>query len=80
LKYNPLQLQVLKSYAEREHLLELEAKFLADENLKMVHGVELMEIYDRLDELGSDEAEVKAATILSGLGFSHEDQNRATKE
>lgn len=39
-----------------------------------------MEVYERMEEMGSDEAETKAAIILSGLGFSHEDQLRPTKE
>ena len=53
---------------------------MADESIKMIYGVEMMEIYERLDELGNDEAEVRAATILSGLGFGHKDQLRPTKE
>lgn len=31
---------------------------------------QLMDIYDRLDELGADTAEAKAANILHGLGFT----------
>ncbi len=35
----------------------------------IVHGVTMMEVYERLDELHSEEAEVNAARILAGLGF-----------
>jgi len=39
-----------------------------------------MEVYERLEELSSDDAEARAATILAGLGFSGDDQRRPTKE
>jgi len=45
-----------------------------------VNGVTLMEVYERLEELSSEDAEARAAVILSGLGFSGEDQRRPTKE
>lgn len=32
---------------------------------------QLMDIYDRLEDLGADTAEAKAAFILHGLGFTH---------
>ncbi|XP_045117289.1 ATP-binding cassette sub-family F member 2-like [Portunus trituberculatus] len=32
---------------------------------------QLMDIYDRLEDLGADQAEAKAAFILHGLGFTH---------
>merc|ERR1719223_1265862 len=40
----------------------------------------LMQIYDRLDELGSDTAEARASHLLSGLQFTHEMQNRKCKD
>jgi ATP-binding cassette subfamily F protein 2 len=40
----------------------------------------LNEVYDRLDEIGSDEAVARAGAILGGLGFDAADQNKATKE
>jgi len=45
-----------------------------------VNGVGLMEVYERLEEIGNDDAEARGAVILSGLGFHGEDQKRPTKE
>ena len=39
-----------------------------------VQGVGLMEVYERLEELGNEDAEARAAVILAGLGFSGEDR------
>ncbi|XP_054160803.1 ATP-binding cassette sub-family F member 2-like [Oppia nitens] len=41
---------------------------------------QLMDIYERLDEIGADKAEAKAAYILSGLGFTKDMQNKKTKD
>lgn len=75
---------VIKSDKEREYLLDLESRILAmdpeEHPEQAVDGVGLMEVYERLEELDSDNAETKAATILSGLGFDSENQARATKE
>ena len=57
-------------------------------NLKISHCLfhisesqeQLLDIYDRLDEIGADTAEAKAANILSGLGFDYKMQNKATKD
>ena len=75
---------VIKSDKEREWILQVEEQLLAvdpevDSDPK-VHGVGLMEVYERLDELNSDDAEARAAMILTGLGFDHEMQMRATRE
>jgi len=40
----------------------------------------LMEVYERLDELGADVAEVKASSLLRGLGFTQEMMNKKCKE
>lgn len=40
---------------------------------------QLMDIYDRLDEMSADTAEAKAARILHGLGFSKEMQQKQAK-
>ena len=75
---------VVKSDKEREYLLELESRILAldpeEHPEQEADGIGLMEIYERLEELDSDNAETRAAMILSGLGFEHENQLRATKE
>lgn len=75
---------VVKSNKEREYLLDVESRILAldpeEHPEQQVDGIGLMEVYERLEELDSDNAETRAATILSGLGFDHENQMRATKE
>ena len=39
-----------------------------------------MEIYERLDELDADNAEVKAARILHGLGFTSSMMHTKTRD
>lgn len=39
-----------------------------------------MQVYERLDELDASTAETRASLILSGLGFTPERQNMATKD
>jgi len=76
---------VLKADKEREWLLQKEQELCnveddgSGEEVR-IDGVSLMEVYERLDELSNDDAETRAAVILSGLGFSGEDQGRPTKE
>ncbi|KAB7503485.1 ATP-binding cassette sub-family F member 2 [Armadillidium nasatum] len=41
---------------------------------------ELMDVYDRLEELGADTAEAKAAYILHGLGFTHDMMNKKCRD
>jgi len=75
---------VIKSDLEREWLLAAEAELMAIDPAvdtdPRVHGVDLMEIYERLDQLDSENAEVRAAGILTGLGFDYDMQKRATQE
>ena len=40
----------------------------------------LLEVYERLDELGADTAEAKASHILVGLGFDKDMQAKACKD
>ena len=40
----------------------------------------LNSVYERLDDLDADTAEVRARSILNGLGFSHEMQGKVTKD
>merc|ERR1712012_86534 len=40
----------------------------------------LMQVYERLDDLGSDTAESKASHLLKGLGFTAEMQQKKTKD
>jgi ATP-binding cassette subfamily F protein 2 len=39
-----------------------------------------MDVYERLDEISADTAEVRAAYILDGLGFTHQMQNKKCKD
>lgn len=39
-----------------------------------------MDVYDRLDDLGADTAEAKAAFILHGLGFTHTMMEKKCKD
>mmetsp|Transcript_90848 Transcript_90848/g.243314 ORF Transcript_90848/g.243314 Transcript_90848/m.243314 type:complete len:625 (+) Transcript_90848:84-1958(+) len=76
---------VVEADKEREWLLSVEKTLLEieDDGTGQEHkvaGVGLMEVYERLEELESDEAETRAGTILAGLGFSPQDQQRPTKE
>ena len=41
---------------------------------------QLMDIYERLDEIGADKALMKASYILNGLGFTKEMQNKKCKD
>ncbi|XP_063546528.1 ATP-binding cassette sub-family F member 2 isoform X2 [Cydia strobilella] len=41
---------------------------------------QLMDVYERLDELSADTAQARAANILNGLGFTKEMQDKATKD
>lgn len=57
---------------------------LGDEGLSEAENFEvserLNELYERLDELDSETAETRAASILNGLGFSKEMQQKKTKD
>ncbi|CAG0921838.1 unnamed protein product [Notodromas monacha] len=41
---------------------------------------QLMDVYERLDELGADKAEVRAAFILHGLGFTKQTMHKKCKD
>ncbi len=70
----------LELEAEAERLSEM----LGDESLSDGEQQEISDcmndVYERLDELGSDTAETRAASILNGLGFTKEMQAKATKD
>ena len=62
---------VLETDEERTYLLKVE-KILLDENKDVHEGIDLNEVYERLDEIGSDEAIARAGGILGrGLIYSH---------
>jgi len=60
---------------EKEILHKLESK--SDDESKL--AVRLKEIYQKLEEIESETAETRASTILSGLGFSQDEQKLPTK-
>ena len=48
---------------------------------KSFHCVQsCLQVYERLDELGADCAEVKASSLLRGLGFTQAMMNKKCKE
>jgi len=68
---------VMEVDAERVRL-EHEAEQLASIESDEVHD-RLMEVYERLDELDAATAEMRAAEILSGLGFSKQMMTQKVK-
>jgi len=72
-------LQCVMEVDEERHRLEKLADELADAQDNESQE-QLMSIYERLDELDSATAEVKAAGILRGLGFNHQMQQKKTKD
>ena len=71
---------VLDADKERSWLLANEKDLLDNEKDENEWGINLNEIYERLEELDADGAEARAATILSGLGFDTDMQGKATRE
>jgi len=59
--------------------LEQEAERLAVATDDESHH-RLMDVYERLDEMDADTAEVRAAAILKGLGFTHAMMHKAAKD
>ena len=70
---------VLDTDEERTYLLELE-RIMLEEDKDKHEGIDLNEVYDRLDHISSDDAVARAGSILGGLGFDARDQAKATKE
>jgi ATP-binding cassette subfamily F protein 2 len=72
---------IVQSDAEREWLLKVEEKLAAgDESTEKALGITLGEVYERLEELQSDNAEARAAQLLVGLGFDVPMQQKPTRE
>lgn len=69
---------VMSVDAERTKL-EKEAEYLMDKEGPEVEA-RMEDIYERLDALESDMAEVRAASILHGLGFDKEMQAKKTRD
>ena len=72
-------LEAVLEVDEEMHRLEEEAEKLAQFDDVESHDL-LTDIYDRLDQLGADKAEMRAARILHGLGFSAAMQSKLCKD
>jgi ATP-binding cassette subfamily F protein 2 len=72
-------LQAVMSVDDERMKLEKEAEWLMDKDGPEVES-RLEDIYERLDALESDMAEVRAASILHGLGFDKEMQAKKTRD
>jgi ATP-binding cassette subfamily F protein 2 len=59
--------------------LEKEAEWLAVQENDDAH-MKLMDIYERLEEMDASTAEVRAAAILKGLGFTHAMMHKKAKD
>ena len=72
-------LQAVLEVDEELHRLEHEAEELAHCD-DMESQERLQDIYERLDDLCADKAEMKAARLLHGLGFTGEMQRKKCKD
>lgn len=72
-------LEAVLEVDEEKRRLEHEAEELATHESEEAQE-RLMDVYERLDELDSDMAEVRAGEILHGLGFSKEMQAKKVKD
>uniref|UniRef100_A0A7S2RU42 ABC transporter domain-containing protein n=1 Tax=Mucochytrium quahogii TaxID=96639 RepID=A0A7S2RU42_9STRA len=87
-KTDKTALEAVLEVDQEKHELEEEAEHLTeqmgDETLtdeeQTALSERLSDVYERLDELGADTAEAKAASILNGLGFTKEMQEKKTKD
>ncbi|KAI2474206.1 ATP binding cassette (ABC) transporter subfamily F member [Diabrotica virgifera virgifera] len=69
---------VMEVDEERVRLEKLAEELVACEDDESQE--QLMDIYERLDDMAADTAEARAANILHGLGFTREMQNKKTKD
>ena len=77
---SPIQ-TIVQADREREWLLKVEEKLLdGDEATEAALKISLNEVYERLEELDSDNAESRAAQLLTGLGFDASMQSKPTRE
>ncbi|KAK5601545.1 ATP-binding cassette sub- F member 2 [Crenichthys baileyi] len=70
-------LQCVMEVDEQRIMLEKEAERLAHEDSECE---KLMELYERLEELDADKAQMRASRILHGLGFSAPMQQKKLKD
>ncbi|RUS76774.1 hypothetical protein EGW08_015451 [Elysia chlorotica] len=72
-------LECVMEVDEERHRLELEAEELAHNQDPAAHE-RLMDVYERLEDLDASKAQVKAAYILHGLGFTRAMQHTKVKD
>lgn len=70
---------VRETLLKRESICQHKISSLPDGSEKELAMEELSKIYTRLEEIESDKAESRASIILTGLGFSKQEQKSATK-
>ncbi|KAG1706150.1 ATP-binding cassette sub-family F member 1 [Nymphon striatum] len=75
----PAVTSVLRADVKRTKLLEELEKLEAEAEIENKSQTRLIEVYEELKIIGADSAEARARRILSGLGFSRNMQERATK-
>jgi ATP-binding cassette subfamily F protein 2 len=77
---SPIQ-TIVQADKEREWLLKVEQMLVdGDESMEAKLKISLNEVYERLEELDSDNAEARAAQLLTGLGFDKGMQTKRTDE
>lgn len=69
--------ELVKLRQEAQRLQDLSLEDGVDDEIDS--GEKLAEVYEKLQEIGSDAAEAQASKILAGLGFTKSMQGRATK-
>jgi ATP-binding cassette subfamily F protein 2 len=76
---NHLMTEIVENPPKEEELDENgEVKTAEEIQEEIMEALNL--VYERLDALDADTAEVRARSILSGLGFTHEMQSKKTKD
>lgn len=73
-------LTAVASVDEEKSRLEKELEWLSEQEMTPEVETRLNDVYERLECLDSDTVEARAASILHGLGFTAEMQNKKTRE
>ena len=72
---------IVEADEEREWLLKVEEMLIdGDETTERELRINLNEVYERLEEIDSDNADARAAQLLAGLGFDKGMQEKPTRE
>lgn len=73
-------LEMVMSVDEQRLRLEKDAEHLAELEMNPEVEARMHDVYERLEQLDSDTTEARAASILHGLGFTPEMQQKKTRE